>query len=322
MKPETLPPLDTLVLRTYEALSEGRIEEAQAGLTQGLAAYPFDDRLRVMAAALAQSAGDAASAVGHLWAALAARPDSELARGELQHLVLTPRTDPATTDKDFSLNSGERQVAEDLQHIRADHRARYAMAARWLRQQERPSWQMTGLDLFCGNGYGSRMLSQQAGARMVGIDGSSEAVALATRAYGSHRTVFTQAIFPFELTPGLFDFVVSFESIEHVDDAPGLLQQMALATEGPFIVSVPHEPCLPFARFGRRFEHHVRHYHREELLELLAQVGRRRIRAEYGQMVYRVEGGDMVGLLPEARMGLHPFDPQSSQFLILIAERG
>lgn len=321
MRPDSRSPVDTLVMHVYDALSAGDVTQALTLLEQGLQAYPTDSRFPVMAATLAQAQGDDRAALRHLWAALAIEPASALAQAELQHLAIHPLTDPAGVSKDFSLTSGERQTAEEVHHIRADHRARYAMAARWLRQQGRSAWSLSGLDLFSGNGYGSHMLGHQAGVRMLGVDGSAEAVALANRVYGSHRIRFAHAIFPFALTPGLFDFVVSFESIEHVDDAPGLLDQMAVASDGPFILSVPHEPGLPFAHFGQRFEHHVRHFHRQEILDLLAKVGRTRVVAEYGQQVYRVRGQEMTGLLPEAQMGLRPFEADSSQFLVLIVDR-
>jgi len=311
---------DQRVAQAYQSLCDARIDEAQAQLEEALAVYPQDSRLHVMSAALAQSVGHPSNAMSHLWDALAAEPGNELASEELKLLTLTRLTDPRSIHKDFSLGSGERQTAEHAQHIRADHRARYAMAARWLRQtMGRDAWRMTGLDLFCGNGYGSHMLAQNAGVRMIGIDGSADAVTMATRAYGSHRVQFAHAIFPFEMTSGLFDFAVSFESIEHVDDSVGLLTQMAKATDGPFILSVPNEPGLPFKHFGRRFEHHVRHFHREEIQSLLSQHGRRRIVAEYGQQVYRTSNHDIVGLLPESEMGLRPFKEDVSQFLVLIA---
>lgn len=314
---------DQWVAQAYQLLCDGRTEDAQPMLTQALAAHPEDSRFHVLSAALAQSAGQQREALAHLWDALAAEPGNELASEELRLLSLTRLTDPSSIYKDFSLESGERQTAEQAQHIRADHRARYAMAARWLRQNMgRDAWRMSGLDLFCGNGYGSQMLGQLAGVRMLGVDGSADAVTMATRAYGSHRVQFAHAVFPFEMTPGLFDFAVSFESIEHVEDASGLLEQMARATDGPFIISVPNEPGLPFKHFGRRFEHHVRHFHREEILTLLARHGRSRIVAEYGQQVYRVSNKDIVGLIPEAEMGLRPFNADASQFLVLIAERG
>ena len=322
MKPETFVVIDQLVLQAYESLCDGAEADAEQALRQGLQRFPHDSRFAVMAATLAHARGQGRLALGHLWAALAADPGSTLASDELRRLAITPLTDASSVAKDFSLHSGERQTADQVRRIRADHRARYALAARWLRQQGRTAWTRSGLDLFCGTGYGSYMLGQQAGVRMLGVDGSAEAVALATRAFGSHRVQFAQAVFPFALSPDLFDFAVSFESIEHVEDALGLLQQMAAATDGPFIISVPHEPGLPFDRFGSRFEHHVRHFHRHEILDLLAQAGRTRIVAEYGQQVYRVERGEMVGLMPEAQMGLHAFDRRRSQFLVLIAERG
>lgn len=312
---------DYLVAETYDLLCNSKLDDARVILSQGLLSCPEDSRFHVLAAVVDQVCGDARGALRCLWAALAAEPGSHMASDELRRLAVTPQTDPAGVCKDFSLDSGERQTASQANHIRADHRARYAMAARWLRQRGHRSWDATGLDLFCGNGYGSHMLGQLAGVRMLGIDGSIDAVNLATRAYGSHRVQFAHAIFPFELTPRLFDFAVSFESIEHVDDAEGLLEQMARATEGPFIISVPHEPGLPFQDFGHRFEHHVRHFHRAEILDLLAKFGRDRVLAEYGQDVYRVRERDIVGLVPESEMGLRRFDPHASQFLIMIVDR-
>ncbi|MBK1712952.1 hypothetical protein CKO43_09195 [Rubrivivax gelatinosus] len=308
------------VAAAFEALSGGDIVPASELIERGLHQHPQDSRFRVLKAALADSDGRRHDAFAELWRALAAEPDSVLARDELLRLAVTPRTDPLSVRKNFALASGERQTATKLEQIRADHRVRYALAARWLRERFATPRRLTGLDVFCGNGYGSRMVSDLAGVRMLGLDGSAEAVATAQRAYGSHRTVFGHALFPFQIDAPLFDFAISFESVEHVDDSRGLIEQMACATDGPLIVSVPNEPGLPFARFGHRFEHHVRHFERAEIVELLASVGRTRIVAEYGQQVYRIERGDMVGLVPEAEMGLRPFDAAGSQFLILIAE--
>lgn len=154
---------------------------------------------------------------------------------------------------------------------------------------------------------------------MFGIDGSDEAVELAERAYGTHRIVFGQAIHPFDVRFTAFDFIVSLESIEHVEYPEKLLQQMARASDGPFIISFPDEAGLPFATFGERFEHHIKHYARDEMLALLACVGRTRITAEYGQNVYRIEKGEMTGLLPEEEMGL--FLPNTPpQFRIMMVE--
>ena len=309
---------DAAANAAIDALTTGDLPIAARCLDLGLALDPTDSRFQLMSAVLAQAQGRSADGFNHLWRALAADPGLAMNRSELVRAVREEPENCAPVEKDFSLQSGERQVADQVHLIRADHRARYAFAARWVRQHLAPARLRTGIDVFCGNGYGSRMLSDLAGVRMVGLDGSTEAVTLAERAYGSHRTVFGHALFPFALNGPLFDFAISFESIEHVDDPQGLLQQMAQATQGPFIVSVPNETGLPFDRYGANFEHHVRHFTRDAAVAMLERAGRPVIAAEHGQQVYRIEDGRMAGLLPESDMALRPFDP-NCQFCILVA---
>ncbi|MXP50396.1 class I SAM-dependent methyltransferase [Pantoea sp. Eser] len=204
--------------------------------------------------------------------------------------------------------------------MRIDHRLRYQLAANWITKKFGAEARFkTGLDIFSGNGYGSCMPAEKAGVKMFGMDGSNEAVDLAESAYGSHRVVFGQAVHPFELNFTGFDFMVNLESIEHVEQPEKLLTQMARASKGPFIISFPDEAGLPFERFGEKFEHHTRHFQREEMLALLAAAGRKKVAAEYGQNVYRIENSAITGLLPEQEMGLcRPAD--APQFRLMIVE--
>lgn len=311
--------VDDHVNRAFDALARGDIPCAESLLQQGVELHPLDSRFRVMSAALAQAQGRRREAWDFLWQGLAAEPRAALCSRELLHMVVATRSEPSTQTKSFALDSGERQTATAVEQIRMDHRARYAFAARWIRRNWPRPRLCTGLDVFCGNGYGSHLVANLTGARMVGIDGSAEAIALAETHYGSHRVVFGEAIHPFTLNGPLFDFAIALESLEHVQDPAALLQQLAIATDGPLIVSVPNESGLPFARFGGRFEHHVRHFRRHEILELLGSVGRSRVLAEYGQDVYLVEDGDLVGLVPEQSMNLHAVRGDS-QFLILVVD--
>lgn len=302
------------------ALQSGEYDQALACADTGMKHYPSDGRFYLCLATLLQAGGDDKQAFTLLWRALVTDPGNQLARDEIRHAVLGDRPSAPASTKDFSLHSGERQVAGCVEQIRIDHRLRYQMAARWIRKKYGSETRhKTGLDLFSGNGYGSSILAERTGAKMFGIDGSDEAVDLAERAYGTHRIVFGQAIHPFEIRFTGFDFIVSLESIEHVEYPEKLLQQMAQASDGPFIISFPDEAGLPFATFGERFEHHIKHYARDEMLALLACVGRTRITAEYGQNVYRIEKGEMTGLLPEEEMGL--FLPDTPpQFRIMMVE--
>lgn len=147
--------------------------------------------------------------------------------------------------------------------VMAEHRARYAFAARFVRQRR-------VLDVACGSGYGSRMLHQAGAAGVVGVDRDEEAVAFAQRRYGNDAVTFRagDACAPPVRKP--FDVIVSFETIEHLDDPVAFLTtcRELLAPGGLFLVSTPYrhrvrtdgKPVNPF---------HVREWRTEEFERLL-----------------------------------------------------
>lgn len=289
---------------------------AEAVLVDALAATPADASLHLVHGVALRAQGRARDGVEAFWHSLATNPPQAGARQALVESLVAAGA--PVGQKDFSFASGERQTATRIQHIRADHRARYELAADWLRGNIEPPRRRTGLDVFCGNGYGSRMMADGSGARMMGLDGCDEAVFLANRHYGCHRVVFGHAVFPFALTPGVADFAVCFESAEHVEDPQAFLQQVSGAVAGPLFVSVPLEEGLPFHVNRARFCHHTRHFTRTEIHALLKDLGRR-VTGEWGQKVYATQAGEVVGMLDPERMGLGPPDA-GTQFLMLVAE--
>ncbi|GKV80741.1 methyltransferase domain-containing protein [Pectobacterium versatile] len=311
---------DSIVVNVLDFLKKNDIEAASSMVKKGLFYFPMDNRFYILSATIAQANNYPMEAFKCLWLALITEPRSQLARNELLHLLVSSYSEELGKDKDFSLDSGERQTGINLQQIRFDHRVRYIFASHWIRRRfGMETRNKVGLDVFCGNGYGSRMIADMTGTRMVGLDGSAEAIDLAENIYGSHRVVFGQALYPFEVNTDFFDFAISFESIEHVDDPKGLLEQIAVASKGPLAISFPDESGLPFDKFGPFFKHHVRHFRREDIISLLSSVGRNNIVAERGQNVYRLEGNKIIGLLQEKDMVLcsHTDD---IQFRVMIVE--
>ena len=133
--------------------------------------------------------------------------------------------------------TGERvipgQVDPDLWN---EHYSRYLFAARLARFRR-------VLDLGCGSGYGSALLSQTA-RHIYALDNSSDALALtgdanATRA-NITRVQGSAAQLPF--APNSLDLVVAFEVIEHLNDWADLLREArrVLAPGGQLIVSTPN----------------------------------------------------------------------------------
>ncbi|MEX0689231.1 MAG: methyltransferase domain-containing protein [Pirellulales bacterium] len=221
-----------------------------------------------------------------------------------------PRVDgPADAVKDFGYLSGERQTGLFYFEIRRDHRARYELAARTVPRGSRV------LDLFCGNGYGSFLLSDR--HRVLGIDGSTEAIAVARQHYARLGARFEARQFPFE-DDTRYDAVVSYESLEHVDDGPGFYRFLIdrVVPGGLLLVSTPNQDLLPFD--ATVHVHHRRHYGLAETLALAETCGLT-IRTWYGQDVYRLEGSAAPAPLHPAKMELR--ERQPGQFTVVVAEK-
>ncbi len=210
------------------------------------------------------------------------------------------------TAHDLRLDSGERQVAGRYEDIRADHRYRYE----WVASRLPPA--TFGLDAFCGNGYGSHLLSR--GRQVIGIDGSPAAIECARANYDTVSNMFACKYWPFELPAETFDFVVSLESIEHVPDGEDLFRRLAasLRAGGDLFFSVPCEDFLPFRPAIHPF--HARHFHQAELPQLIRDNGLEFV-ASAGQNTYRLAPDGTQHLLPELEQVLRDGEP--GQFIIV-----
>jgi hypothetical protein len=300
-------------------MERGDLAAAIAAFDRTLTVDPLDSEGLMLRAVAKMTMERSADAEADFWRAVAIAPASPGPRAALGDLFVRDLTEPPP-QRDFSLGSGERQIAADVAQIREDHRCRYEFAANWLRDALAPAHHTTGIDLFCGNGYGSRILADMAGCRMVGIDGSAEAVALAERAYGSHRVVFRQAYFPFTLTARSLDFAVCFESIEHVEDCDGYLATVDSAVRGPILLSFPLETTLPFHVNADLFKYHTRHFTMAEIEKKLAKICKRRIAELRGQVVYRLKNRRLDGYVAPSQMTLTALRPDS-QFVVVVATR-
>ena len=130
---------------------------------------------------------------------------------------------------------GERLVPE-LQHgevVHAEHLARYLLASRLA-----PGRRV--LDAACGEGYGTAILAGAGASSAVGVDIDEPTVEHAREHYGIDARVAEVADLPFE--DGAFDLVVSFETIEHVEDQEGTLREFArvLSDSGLLLISTPN----------------------------------------------------------------------------------
>ncbi|WP_020582698.1 class I SAM-dependent methyltransferase [Endozoicomonas elysicola] len=123
------------------------------------------------------------------------------------------------------------------------HVARYLWAESFIRPGDRV------LDAACGLGYGSYTLAELSKAKAIaGIDGSDYAIAYARENFSPliSKLDFFAGYLPkcLEKYPdGHFDVIVSFETLEHVEQPTALLKEFCrlLSPGGRIIVSVPND---------------------------------------------------------------------------------
>lgn len=126
------------------------------------------------------------------------------------------------------------------------------------------------LDMACGEGYGSDVLSRTA-ARVVGVDGNPEAHEHAKLRYtGANLTFEWGAVETFG-EPDSFDAVVFLQTIEHVIDPPAVLAHFRriLKPGGVAFVSTPNVLKLAPAGHAKSDNPwHLREYRAGEFAEL------------------------------------------------------
>jgi len=168
-----------------------------------------------------------------------------------------------TIDVPVLPNTGERQVALNREEIAPDHRKRYEWAASWLLRVIGPGKRV--LDAACGIGYGSQMLAE-AGFKVTGMDCVADVIKVAEQAYPHENLTYKVGNIEAEAL-GEYDAVVSFETLEHIPEAPVAIERFRLAA--PILLgSVPNENVLKFDRLKWPF--HLRHYTPDELTQLLS----------------------------------------------------
>ncbi len=140
---------------------------------------------------------------------------------------------PIPPSKSLECN-GERYTGATGGQVKHEHYHRYFFALQFCDKKE-------VLDVASGEGYGSALLGTVA-QQVLGIDLSPEAVARASRNYGSERVSFTVGDYAaISLSDASVDVVVSFETLEHVADLEKFFCEIKriLRPDGLVVISTP-----------------------------------------------------------------------------------
>lgn len=150
---------------------------------------------------------------------------------------LSPAADGARSGQDQELDNGGERFVPGLHLDRSlapEHYARYRWAAGLVDAME-------VLDAGCGVGWGTALIARRARAA-TGIDISPEAVAEANRRHGAVADFALGDLYRLPFARGRFDAVVSFETIEHVEEPERAILEMkrVLRPGGLLLVSSPN----------------------------------------------------------------------------------
>jgi SAM-dependent methyltransferase len=143
-----------------------------------------------------------------------------------------------------------------------EHVARYLWAADLVHGEV--------LDVACGTGYGSRVLARV--ASVTGVDRAQEAVA---RARARVEGAFLVAdVPPIPFADDCFDFVVSFETVEHISEDGEFVREIrrVLRPGGRLLISTPNGDVSTVDGTPLN-EWHIREYTLGSLKELLENAG-------------------------------------------------
>lgn len=219
--------------------------------------------------------------------------------------------------KDFSLNSGERQISNDLSGIRKDHVYRYELACAFIKAKF-ANKNIIGADIFCGNGYGSFIIANNISTIcLLSIDASREAIQLAKKHYSvKDRIEYQTRFFPFVLQKDTYDLIISFESIEHVKDDNAFIETLVYAIKdgGYLFLSTPNDEILSLEKNPNKF--HYKHY-TSHIINNICEKYHLEIINKYGQDTYKIDDNGIVcGILEEENMDL--IRDYNGQFMIYI----
>jgi ubiquinone/menaquinone biosynthesis C-methylase UbiE/spore maturation protein CgeB len=180
-------------------------------------------------------------------------------------------------------NAGERyypgETAIDAYSLQ-EHTRRYELATSRLPQNA------IVLDAACGTGYGSKILAEKA-SKVYGIDISNHAIEWGKKQFENEKVILSVASLDEKLSfaDATFDVVVSFETIEHVENQENMLAEFyrVLKPQGKLYISSPDREIIT------EKAHTENHFHINELSkkEFVAKLKKNfSIEKLYGQTKY------------------------------------
>jgi 2-polyprenyl-3-methyl-5-hydroxy-6-metoxy-1,4-benzoquinol methylase len=181
-------------------------------------------------------------------------------------------------------HTGERFIpGTDSGLMEAEHVQRYVFAGGYVKG-------MSVLDIACGTGYGSSLLFKAGAADVTGVDISEEAIQFALSHYGKDGVKFI-ARNAEKFKNGMYDVIVSFETLEHLEKRQQFLENLRsmIKGQGVLIISTPNKTITsPMKNPSKiRNVYHKYEYLEKDFVAALQNAGFKTIQ-KFGQHAYPV----------------------------------
>jgi len=166
-------------------------------------------------------------------------------------------------DKNKLKFTGERFTPECEREIWYEHYHRYAFAKRLVKNKK-------VLDIACGEGYGSYILSHYAQS-VVAVDIDPLTIEHAKNKYEIKNLTFIEgSCLSIPLEDASIDVVISFETLEHLAEQSEMLKEFnrVLKTDGLLVISTPEKKHYS-DETGFDNEFHVKELYKHEFQQLL-----------------------------------------------------
>ncbi|MBI2613218.1 MAG: methyltransferase domain-containing protein [Candidatus Levybacteria bacterium] len=147
-----------------------------------------------------------------------------------------------------------------------DSLARYNFASRYIKNK-------TVLDIACGEGYGSFLLSKKA-KNVTGVDVADEIIKNAVEKYqlnGNIKFVSSDAVDFLAKTNKKFDVIISFETVEHVKNYMQFIELLkkCLKPGGTLVLSTPNKRFSDLFFGGTFNRYHLKEFYTREVGNIL-----------------------------------------------------
>jgi len=144
-----------------------------------------------------------------------------------------------------------------------EHTERYRLATRFVKESR------LCLDAACGTGYGTAIIAEFA-KKVVGVDIADDAITYARNHFLKPNVVFERMdLNEMRFPDDYFDCIVSFETLEHINDHENLLNQFRRILKPGGMLAISTPDINVSHRLPSRSSFHVHELGQEEFMSLL-----------------------------------------------------